>query len=272
MSHVLEGRAHRQVWGVLAIAVLCAGVCGPAAGSAQTTPATPPWVPTIAVDAGFGDYAGGGSASQSLALYLARPDRYWRFSAGHHRLIESEAYSAGFSYQHSWRRKYRLGAGFSSGVNRSGGLAPRYYLSLSAGMNVIGSLPTSISWGRRRSAINESYVDRYGLGFSWYAPGPWIISGNGAYSLGQPGSTSSRSFGGGITYSLWERMSIGARVDHGDGSYMLLPSQNIVDFQSWSYSGSFSKHLNPGTSVRVSVGYSEYYEGPNVNLGYSRRW
>jgi YaiO family outer membrane protein len=272
MSHIpcetTPRRTRRRAAWVAAGAVL---VAAPAI-DAQDNVSSPPWVSTFTVDAGFADYAGGGSASQSMGLYLSQPDRYWRFAVGHHWLFESEAYSAGFYHQHTWSRKYRLGGGLSSGVNRSGGLAPRYHVSVMAGMNVVPRLPLSVSFSRRRSAINESHVDRVDVGFTWYAPGPWIIGASTAYSLGQPGSTSSRSYGGGITYSVWERVSLGVRIDHGDGSYMLLPSQNIVEFRSWSYTAHLSRHLNPRTSVRVSAGYSEYYDGPNFNLGYSRRW
>jgi len=230
------------------------------------------WRPAVVFTAGYGDHTGGNAGSQAVTVYLSRPGEYWTFSAGHQRLLGEEGYGAGVTYNHAWNDRFRVGLGVSSGLNHHGGLYPRYHVGLSAGMNLTAPLQVSLNASRRKSAVNDSRSDRVGLGFTWYAPGPWILGGNATYGVSQPGSRSSWSGGGGLSYSVWERWSVGVRVDYGDGSYMLIPTQNVVEFQSWAYSASVSKYLAPKLSVRVTAGHTDYYGGFNLSFAVAKGW
>ena len=255
----------------LGLGLALAALAGPTL-AAQQEPAKPKWSPAVVVTFGYGDHTGGNAGSQAVTVYLARPDRYWTFSAGHQRLLGEEGYGAGVSFLKAWNHRYRLSAGVSSGFNHTGSLYPRYHAGLSAGMNVTGPLEASLNYAHRQAATDGVHSDQVGIGFTWYAPARLILGGSANYGVNQPGSRSSWSAGGGVTYSVWERWSVGARVDYGDGSYTLLPSQGIEQFESWAYSVSVSKYLAPKVSVRVTGGHTDYYGGFNLSLALAKGW
>jgi YaiO family outer membrane protein len=242
------------------------------AATAQEGTAKPRWTPTVVLTTSYGDHTGGSAGSQAVTVYLNRPNTYWTFSAGHQRLLGDEGYGFGIGFHRAWRQRYRIGLGMSSGANRRGGLYPRYHVGFSAGMNLTDPLQVSIDYGRRRSAVDAAHSDRIGAGFTWYAPGPWILGGGVIYGMNQPGSRTAWSGGGGLTYSVWERWSVGVRLDYGDGSYMLLPSQGVVEFESWAYSASVSKYVAPKLSFRLTAGHTDYYGGFNLSLAMAKGW
>lgn len=257
-------------WAVAALVV--GSMAGTHGLTAQEEAGTePPWSVTLIMRASYADYAAGPGAAQSAMVYLSRDVHRWIFSVGHNRLFGSDGYGFGASYRHSWGR-FRLGGGLSSGVNVRGSLYPKYHAGVTAGTNIARGVPVSLSFSRRRSASSRSYTDRIGLGAQWWAPGPWLFTGSAVYSMGHPGDTHGWSGGAGITYMLWRRLHVGVNARYGDGSYMLLPGQNVVEYTSWSYGGTVTKYLNPDLGLSLSVHHTDYYDGTSFRVGLSRRW
>ncbi len=255
----------------LTAACLAAGLPAGVVAAQEPAPRVK-WTPAMVVTLGYGDHTGGNAGSQAVTVYLSRPDRYWTFSAGHQQLLGEEGYGVGVSFLKAWSHRYRLSAGLSSGINERGNLYPRYHVGLSAAMSVTERLETSIDYGHRQATIAGVRSDRIGAGFTWYAPAHLILGGGATIGVNQPSSRSSWSAGAGLSYSVWERWSAGARVDYGDGSYVILPSQGIEEFQSWAYSASLSKYLAPKLSVRLTAGHADYYGGFNLSLAVAKGW
>lgn len=272
MSHRVSNGARTRTVGRAQLAAGFAAVAlWTGTALAQATP-PPRWDRTLVVTTGYGEHDGGTAASQSLALYLSRPDRYWILSMGHQRLMRDDGYGAGASFQRAWKGRYRAGGGVSTGVNSHGGLYPRYHAGINLGMNLTDPLQVSLGLSRRRSGIDRRHEDRVGVGFTSWGPGRLIIGGGATYGIAQPGSTTSWSSGGGVTYAVWEKWSAGMRVDYGDGSYMLLPGQGIVEFRSWAWSGSVSRNFTARNSVRITSGHTDYYGGFHLGLAVAHRW
>jgi len=233
-----------------------------------------PWGYTLVAGVGFGTYSGGESASQSATLYISRPGQYWRFSLGHATLFSAEGYGMGIGHSRDLGSGFRLSAGVGTGLNRHGSIYPRYQVGASLSKVMLSSrrLVASLSYTRRQSKRSVYFSDRFGTGLTWYAPGPWVFGGHAAYSLGRPGDRVSLSGGLSVSYVLWKRRSVGLRIGYGDGSYMLWPSQRIVDFNVWSYAAGYTHYLSPDLSLRFGAGHDTYYDGANFSLTLAKSW
>lgn len=255
------------------VTLLLLGVL-PAAG-AQEAPraeARIPWQKSLSVSVGYGEHDGGSSTAESVVLYLARPKVTWVLSGGYQSIIGARGFGLGVGYHRTVADWLHVGAGASTGFNTRGGLFPRYEVGAWGRAVVARGLSVETGYSRWRARAVDSHTDRFGVGVTWYTPTPLIVGGDVAYSIGSPGSTRSWAGGGGITYARWQNLYVGVSVRYGDGSYVLMPSQQLVEFTGWAYNLSVSKYLSPRLSVGVSGGHSDYYGGGAVTITVTRSW
>lgn len=262
----------RQVTVRLPAVLLLAGLLWPGALAAQESQR--PLNYTVSAGLSFAEFAHNQQGrAQFATLYVARPSTYrWTFGLSHASRFGDSGFGLGVGYM----RLFRSGLTLSAGVNTGTGdfLYPKYQIGVSASKPILPrrNLIPSLSLSFRQSKNDLYRNTRLLLGFTWYAPGPWIAGGNVGHALGWPGSTHSWFGSLGLSYALWMRMSVGARIGYGDGSYMLVPGDFVVDYAYWSYSAHFSKYLSPSLVFTLTAGHDNWYGGGTVGLKVSKSW
>lgn len=257
---------------VLVLALVATGPMAAVAGQAPPGRRSAPWTKTIVVAAGVGSHDQGSSAGQEVRLRLARGKVSWLLGVSHHSLIGAEGYGVGVTHQRAITDGLGLGLGISTGTNTAGGLYPKYQVGGWLRAAVAPGFSVLAGFNRRQAREFEAHTDRYGAAVVWYAPGPWIVEGSLTHAVGHPGNTRSWSGGGGVTFERWRKLYIGASVSYGDGSYVHLPSQQLVEYAGWAYRGRIERYLSPRVSVNLAAGHSDYYGGASVTLSVAQTW
>jgi YaiO family outer membrane protein len=230
-------------------------------------------VRSVEVGGGYGRYTKGlgRSDSQYLRAGWSRPWHYgWTADVGREHRFGETSIGYGASYTQFFPGRTSLAIAVGSGTGRY--LAPRYRVGVTATGSILG-LVTSAGYLRTQSKA-ANWSDGVSLGLLRYT-GHWIFGVSGRQDYGYPGRTVSRSGGAGVTYYQWRRTYVGANVDFGDVSYMLVgPAQARVNFNSTTYSVGFSQWLTSraGVNLRVNSGRTSFYKVSGVTVSLFREW
>jgi hypothetical protein len=274
-------RAWRARWRPVAVLVIpLAWTVGAAAQeppqdsapAAAPAPAKTPWRKTIVANLAYGRHDAGESIGQSVTLYLSRAKVAWILSGGYQSIIGERGVGVGVTYQREVVNGVQIGVGGATGTNIKGGIFPKYEVGGWSRVAVAPGLGVQAGFSRRAAQDFEAHTDRIGLGFTWYAPGPWIVGGDVGYSIGSPGNTESWSGGAGLTYEKWEKLYVGVVVRYADARYVALPSQSLVEFTGWGYNAGVTKYFTRDFTIGVSAGHSDYYGGGAVTVSVGRSW
>ena len=231
------------------------------------------WTRTLELGGGFGKYTEdlGRFDSQFLRAGLSKPWRYgWVFDVGRENRLGETNIGYGATYTQFLPGRSNITVGISSGTGQY--LAPRYRLGVTATGSVLG-LVASAGYDRFQSKA-ENRSDGFSLGLMRYT-GHWIFGLSGRQDYGYPGRTISRSGGAGVTWYQWRRNYVGASVDFGDVSYMLVgPSQAEVGFNSATYTLGISHWFTGryGANLRLSHGRTSFYDVDGVTVSLFREW
>jgi len=269
-THTRLVRAGRR--SVATLMVSLSVTIGAVAQDSAAAPTKTPWRKTIVTSVSYGRHDGGESTAQSLTMYLSRGRTAWVFSGGYQSIIGERGLGVGLTYQRQIAEALSFGVGGATGTNIKGGIFPRYQVGGWGRVAVAPGLSFTAGYSRRQAQDFDAHTDRIGAGFTWYAPGPWILGGDVAYYLNSPGNTESWSGGGGLTYERWEKLYVGFSVHYADARYLALPSQSLVEFNGWGYSVGVTKYFTRDFTIGLTAGHSDYYGGGAVTLNVGRSW
>jgi YaiO family outer membrane protein len=233
----------------------------------------PTWVRSLEAGGGVAEYSDdlGRSDSQFLRAGISRPWRYgWVVDVGREHRFDETSFNYGASYTQFLPGRTNLTVAIGSGTGEI--LAPRYRLGVTASGSILG-LVTSAGYLRVQSKA-ENWSDGFSLGLLRYT-GHWIFGVSGRQDYGYPGRTVSRSGGAGITWFQWRRTYLGANVDFGKVSYMLVgPAQAKVNFNSTTYGVGFSRWFTDrtGMNLRGTYGRTSFYKVGGVTVSLFREW
>ncbi|MHB8077721.1 MAG: YaiO family outer membrane beta-barrel protein [Candidatus Krumholzibacteriia bacterium] len=255
--------------GLVLVAALTVG--GPAVLAAADA-AAPPLVRSVEAGGAWGHYTDGyGDANgQFVRAALSRPDRWaWRVEAGRAERFGDRSFDGGASYSR-WFGPTSATLGLSSGTGAF--IANRYRLDASVSRPLAGVVAT-LGYTRIQSK-GDNRSDGLGLGLVRYLP-HWVLSAQGRFDLGQPGSTSSAAGGAGISYVVWRRTAFGVGYDVGRVSYQLVGAGTaLVDYRSTGFNVGFSQWFDGhwGLNLRAEYGDTPFYTVRAATLGIFREW
>ncbi|KPL17958.1 MAG: hypothetical protein AMJ92_10185 [candidate division Zixibacteria bacterium SM23_81] len=236
-----------------------------------------PLTRVIEVGGDYGHYSDdlGSTNSQFLRFSIAKPDVYtWRFVTGRAYRFKDEAFDIGVSYTRYLPDGISLSLGISTGTGEV--ISPEYRVDASIGMAFLekDNLLASVGYTRSQSKA-ENRSDGVGLGLTYYMDDHWILSASGRYDIGQPGETVSTSGGLGITYGVYRKRYIGAAVEFGDVSYLLIgPSEVLVDYNSTTYKLYFSHYQTPSVGFHLRLDYerNSFYDLVGGSITLFKEW
>lgn len=231
----------------------------------------------IEVGGDYGRYSDdlGSGNSQFVRFSISKPDVYtWRFITGRAYRFQDEGYDIGASYTRYLPDGINLSLGFSAGTGEV--ISPEYRVDISIGMAFLkkDNLLASVGYTRTQSKA-ENRSDGLGLGLTYYVDDHWILGASGRYDIGQPGETVSTSGGLGITYGVYRKRYIGAAIEFGDVSYLLVgPSEALVDYNSTAYKLYFSHYQTPSVGLHLRLDYenTSYYELVGGSITLFKEW
>ena len=243
-----------------------------AALSATTAWGQPPLTRSVEAGGAWGHYTEGyGDADgEFVRCGLWREDRWaWHAEAGRDARFGDQSLNGGLSYSH-WFGKTSVTLGVSSGTGEF--IANRYRLDAAVSRPLAGVV-TTLGYTRIQSK-GENRSDGVGLSLVRYWP-HWVVSVQGRFDVGQPGSTHAPSGGVGLSYVVWRRTSIGIGYDVGKVSYQLVgPGKALVDYRSTGVNLGFSQWFGKqwGLNTRVDYGETPFYNVRGASLGIFREW
>ncbi len=217
----------------------------------------------------------GNANSQFLRFSMAKPNVYaWRFETGRVYRFEDEGYNVGASYTRHLPDAVSLSLGISTGTGDV--VSPEYRVDVSIGRAFLkeDNLLASIGYTRTQSKV-ENRSDGFGLGLTHYVDDHWILGASGRYDIGQPGETISTSGGLGVTYGVYRKRYLGAAIEFGDVSYLLVGAgEALVDYSSTSCKVYFSHYQTPtgGIHLRLDYEHTSFYELVGGSLTLFKEW
>ena len=236
-----------------------------------------PLTRVIEVGGDYGRYSDdmGSANSQFLRFSITKPDVYtWRFVTGRAYRFKDEGYDIGASYTRYLPDGVSLSLGFSTGTGEV--ISPDYRVDASIGMAFLkkDNLLASVGYTRTQSKA-ENRSDGFGLGLTYHVDDHWILGASGRYDIGQPGETVSTSGGLGITYGVYRKRYIGAAIEFGDVSYLLVgPGEALVDYNSTTYKLYFSHYQTPSVGFHLRLDYerNSSYELVGGSITLFKEW
>ncbi len=242
-------------------------------------PATPDdstavaFVRTLEVGAGYGSFSDdlGEAHGQFGRFTLEKPEHYrWQLEVGTQSRFGDSSLGFGTSFTSFLSGDASMTIGFSTGTGEF--LAPDYRVDISASVPILTIVVTP-GYAHEQSKA-ENRLDSFTVGLQRWFP-HWILDAFGRYDIGYPGETISRSAGFGITYYVWQKTYLGAGIEFGDISYMLISLEEVlVDYESTGYRLGLSQWFNESSGVNIGLDYGEtpFYEVVGVNVSYFKIW
>lgn len=252
---------------LLCLALLAGGFVLPGGAGAADVPYTR----TIEVGAGISRYTDGlgqGNGQNARVLLDKEKDHSWSFETGRQERFGESAWGIGVSHTRFVRSTTSLTAGLSTGTGDY--LFPEYRFDAHVDQGVLSekNLVLSASYTRIQSK-QENSSDGFGAGAVWWLP-HWVLEGHYLYDIGHPGDAISKSWGLGATWYLWKKTYLGAGIEGGQVSYMLVgPQSALVDYDSKGWSVYWQQWLlsDGGFTLRYEHGTTDYYQVDGYSLG-----
>ncbi|NIM18916.1 MAG: YaiO family outer membrane beta-barrel protein [Candidatus Latescibacteria bacterium] len=220
-----------------------------------------------------GDY--GNSNAQFARFTIARPYSYmWRFDAGRVEMFDDVSFNMGLSYTRYLPDTYSLMIGFSTGTGDIIGDQYRVNLALGRAFLERDNLLGTLGYVRAQSKGENGY-DGIEAELQYYANDNWIFGAFGRYHLGFPGRTTSLSGGVGVTYQVYRKAYVGAVVELGEISYMLVgPSNVLEDYRSVGYKLYVTHYQTPsaGFNFRLDYERTEFYRLRGIMISLFKEW
>jgi len=236
--------------------------CGAVAAAAQEAV---PYVRTAELGAGLSRYTDGlgqGNGQFARVSLAKAKDHSWLFETGRQERFGESAWGIGASHTRHFGTASAITAGLSTGTGDY--LFPEYRFDLKVDQGVLKekNLVLSASYTRIQSK-QENSSDGFGVGAVWWLP-HWVLEGRYLYDIGHPGDAISKSWGLGVTWYLWKKTYLGAGIDGGEVSYMLLgpgAGSALVDYEAEGWNVHWQQWLWPGGgfNLRYEHGTTDYY-------------
>ena len=237
----------------------------------------PDWEHELRAGASYGKYDSDlGSLNGQFLRWTAsrRFQDLVRTDVGRAERFGEEGFGFGAGWQHHLRQDTSVSFGASTGTGDV--LFPRWRADVGLEHGVLPGDPLLLGIGYTHiQSKAENRSDGFGLNARWYGNAPWIFSGFGRIERGHPGDTISRSAGVGAMLHFPGRYSLGAGVEVGETSYVLLtPDEAAVDFDSVGWRLGASKELNQdwGVGARFDSFTSDVYDLWAIGIELYRRW
>lgn len=225
-----------------------------------------PYVRTAEIGGGLSRYTGGlgeGNGQFARITLAKEKDHSWLFETGRQERFGEAAWGVGISHTRNFLSASAISAGLSTGTGDY--LFPEYRFDLKFDQGVLPekNLVLSASYTRIQSK-QENSSDGLGVGAVWWLP-HWVLEGRYLYDTGHPGDAVSKSWGLGATWYLWKKIYLGAGIDGGEVSYLLLgpgSSSALVDYEANGWNLSWQQWLwsDGGINLRYEHGSTDYYQ------------
>ncbi len=224
------------------------------------------YVRTAEIGNGFSRYTDnyGPGNGQFMRLNLVKDkDHSWLFETGRDHRFGETSLGFGLSHGRHVAEATSVSAGISSGTGDF--LAPKYRFDCRVDQGVLKekNLVLSASYTRIQSK-QENSSSGFGAGaVLWLAH--WVLEGRYLYDIGQPGDAVSKSWGLGATWYLYKKTYIGAGIDGGQVSYMLVgpgPDMALVDYDAEGWNVSLQQWITStgGINLRFEHGSTPHYQ------------
>ncbi len=217
-----------------------------------------------------------GFNTQFARYSRTRPGRdTWRTDVGRQGRFDESSLDLGASYTR-YLGATSLTAGLSGGTNKL--ISNQYRFDLGVAHSIAGFIARAGYMRAQSHGDNSS--DGWSLGVTRWLP-HWILSAGYRLDFGHPGDTQSPTYNLGATYYIWRKTYLGAGVSWGGVSYQLvgpatpLPSQVLVDYDSWTVNLALTQYLSGSTGLNFRYDHSRAKDIWNIDgftLSYFREW
>lgn len=248
------------------MAILASAITGPVAVQAADEAAAAPYVRTAEAGAGLSRYTGnlGRGNGQFLRVGLVKEnDHRWLFETGRDERFGESSLGFGASYGRHLARATAVTVGLASGTGEF--LAPRYRFDFRVEQGVLKDRNLVLSAGYIRvQSKQENSSDGLAVGAVLWLP-HWVLEGNALYDIGHPGDAVSKSWGLGATWYLYKKTYLGAGLNGGQVSYMLVgpgTQSALVDYEAdgWNLHVQQWFTATAGLNLRYDHGTTSYYQ------------
>ncbi|MBU8869407.1 MAG: YaiO family outer membrane beta-barrel protein [Gemmatimonadales bacterium] len=234
--------------------------------NSEDPPVTNPYVRTAEIGSGLSRYTDnlGKGNGQFMRLSLVKDkDQSWMFETGRGHRFGETSFGYGVSHGRHVAEATNVSVGLSSGTGDF--LAPEYRFDCRMDQGVLKDRNLVLSGGYTRiQSKQENSSDGFGAGAVLWLP-HWVLEARFLYDIGQPGDTDSKSWGLGATWYLYKKTYIGAGIDGGEISYMLVgpgSESALVDYDANGWNVSLQQWLTStgGVNLRYEHGSTSYYQ------------
>jgi YaiO family outer membrane protein len=245
--------------------------------AAKANGQVPDWEHELRAGASHGEYDSDLGSLNGQFVRLTASRRFhdlFRADVGRAERLGESGFGLGAGWQRHLRQDTSFGLGASTGTGDV--LFPRWRADVGIEHGVLPGDPLLLSLGYTHiQSKAENRSDGLGVSARWYGHAPWILSAHGRIERGHPGDTISRSAGCGAMLHFPGRYSLGAGIEFGETSYVLLtPDEAAVDFESFGWRAAASKELSAdwGIGARLESFTSDVYDLWALGIELYRRW
>ncbi len=225
-----------------------------------------PYVRTAEIGTGLSRHTGnlGQGNGQFMRLSLVKDkDHSWLFETGRDHRFGETSLGFGLSHGRNVAEATNVSVGISSGTGDF--LAPEYRLDCRVDQGVLKDRNLVLSAGYTRiQSKQENSSDGFGIGAVLWLPN-WVLESNYLYDMGNLGNTVSTSWGLAGTWYLYKKTYLGAGINGGQVSYMLVgagPQYALVDYDANGWNVGLQQWItsSAGINLRYEHGSTSYYK------------